>query len=118
MTPQAAGGDYMVELLRVVVVLVLIGACAFWILRWLAQRGGLNAPISGLGARMELRVLARVGLEPRKALYLVRAGERLLLLGTGDSGPPSLLLELPRDQIADDLAQVASDRSPVEPVDG
>jgi hypothetical protein len=81
------------ELLRVLVVLALISAAAFWALRWIARRGGLGAGLPAVDGGLPLRVLARVALEPRKALYLVRAGERTLLLATGEAGPPSLLID-------------------------
>jgi len=84
------------ELLRVLVVLALISAAAFWALRWAARRGGLGAGLPAADAGLSLRVLARLPLEPRKALYLVRVGERTLLLGTGEGGPPSLLVDLGR----------------------
>jgi flagellar biogenesis protein FliO len=81
------------ELLRVLVVLALVSAGAFWALRWIARRGGLGAGLPAVDGGLQLRVLARVALEPRKALYLVRAGERTLLLATGEAGPPSLLID-------------------------
>jgi len=79
------------DLLRTL--LALAGVCALiWVtLRFLAKRG-LIAPGQARGA--SLRVLARLPLEPRKSLYLVRAGKRLLLLATGDGGSPRLITEL------------------------
>lgn len=82
------------ELLRVLVALAVVSAAAFWGLRWLARRGGFGPLASAAGDAPQLKVLARVPLEPRKALYLVQVGERTLLLGTGEGGPPSLLIEL------------------------
>jgi flagellar biogenesis protein FliO len=41
-----------------------------------------------------LRVVGRVPLSPRHSIYLVRAGERTLLIGTGAQGAPTLLGEL------------------------
>jgi flagellar biogenesis protein FliO len=41
-----------------------------------------------------VQVVERVALAPRQSLLLVRAGERALLLGVGESGPPALLAEL------------------------
>jgi flagellar protein FliO/FliZ len=46
-----------------------------------------------------LRVVGRTPLGPRHAVYLVRAGDRLLLVGTGAQGPPSLLGELEDSEI-------------------
>ncbi len=41
-----------------------------------------------------LRVVGRVSLSSRHSIFLVRAGERVLLIGTGNQGAPSLLGEL------------------------
>ena len=99
-SPQSATAGVFGELLRVLAVLALISAGAFWGLRWLARRGALGPlPGAGTGA-VQLRVLARVPLEARKALYLVQVGERTLLLATGEGGPPSLLVELEREVVA------------------
>jgi hypothetical protein len=65
----------------------------------LAVVGGLSvasrrfAPAAQPGAP-GLRVVGRTSLSPRHAVYLVRAGDRVLVLGTGPQGPPSLLGEL------------------------
>jgi flagellar biogenesis protein FliO len=45
-----------------------------------------------------LQVIGRVSLSPRQSIVLVRAGKRVLLIGTGTSGAPSLLGELPADE--------------------
>ncbi len=54
-----------------------------------------------------LHVVSRVSLSPKHAVYLVRAGGRVLLVGTGPQGAPTLISEL------DDIAL-----SPTEPVRG
>ncbi len=41
-----------------------------------------------------LRVVGRVSLSPRHSIYMVRAGERVWLIGTGSQGAPTLLGEL------------------------
>lgn len=41
-----------------------------------------------------LRVVGRLSLSSRHSIFLVRAGERVLLIGTGSQGAPSLLGEL------------------------
>jgi flagellar biogenesis protein FliO len=102
------------ELLRVLVVLALISAAAFWALRWVARRGGFGA-VPPADAGVSLRVLARLPLEPRKALYLVRVGERTLLLGTGEGGPPSLLIDLGRAGAAPDAAHAANAAQAAQP---
>lgn len=40
-----------------------------------------------------LRVVGRVSLSPRQAVYLVRVGDRTLIVGAGSQGPPALLGE-------------------------
>jgi flagellar protein FliO/FliZ len=70
--------------------------------------GGVAVILAGFGAftliakrtRSEsttagLRVVGRVSLSPRHAVYLVRVGDRTLILGTGGQGPPSILGEMP-----------------------
>ena len=42
-----------------------------------------------------LRVLGRVVLSSRHSAYLLQAGDRVLIIGVGNSGPPALLGELP-----------------------
>lgn len=49
-------------------------------------------------AASRLQVLGRVHLPPKHALYMVRAGRRTLLIGTGPQGAPSLLGELDDDE--------------------
>lgn len=82
--------SYLSDFLRTL--LALAGVCALgWFgLRQLARRGFGRA---GQGADV-VRVIARVPLDARKSLYLVRAAGRLLLLGTGEAGPPALIAEL------------------------
>ena len=41
-----------------------------------------------------LQVISRVGLSPKHTVYLLRAGGRVLLVGTGPQGAPSLISEL------------------------
>jgi flagellar protein FliO/FliZ len=51
--------------------------------------------VRGLGPdEPALRVVGRTALSPRHVLYLVRAGDRTLIVGTGSGGPPTLLGEL------------------------
>lgn len=51
-----------------------------------------------------LAVVDRVSISPKHAVFLVRAGDRTLIIGTGPQGPPALLGELestPADAHAD-----------------
>lgn len=69
--------------------------------------GGLGVILAGFGAfvvlakktRLEsttanLRVVGRVSLSPRQSVYLLRVGDRTLIVGTGGQGPPSILGEM------------------------
>jgi hypothetical protein len=63
----------------------------------LALGGGIAAaarrfaPGTGAGA---LQVISRVSLSPKHSVYLLRAGGRVLLVGTGPQGAPSLISEV------------------------
>jgi len=53
-----------------------------------------------LPARTEassLRVVGRTSLSPKHAVYLLQAGDRVLIVGTGPQGSPTLLGEMPRE---------------------
>jgi flagellar biogenesis protein FliO len=76
---------------------------------WLGSAGiALVLAVSGaicIGARRfwpqdtseALRVVGRVALSPRHSIFLVRAGGRVLLIGAGTQGAPTLLGELDED---------------------
>ena len=57
----------------------------------LALAGRRFAPRPGAGA---LKIVSRVSLSPKHTVYLLRAGGRVLLVGTGPQGAPSLISEL------------------------
>ena len=89
-----AGGGYGALLLTSLVVLVLVCVAAWVALRlvgrWLEGRrvgGGVS-------------VVARVPLEPRRALYVVEAGGRRLLIGSSEGGV-SLVTELAPEAAAE-----------------
>jgi hypothetical protein len=41
-----------------------------------------------------IRVVGRVSLSPRHSIFMVKVGQRVLVVGTGSQGAPSLLGEL------------------------
>ena len=41
-----------------------------------------------------VQVVGRVSLSPKHSVYMLRVGQRVLLLGAGPQGPPSLITEL------------------------
>lgn len=88
-TAQELPGGYGIALLQTLFALAGVCVLAWVVLRWGARRGfGMGA----LGGRV--RVLERVALDPRRTLYIVKVGERVLLLGAGDGGSPALITEI------------------------
>ncbi|MBP8810610.1 MAG: flagellar biosynthetic protein FliO [Kofleriaceae bacterium] len=86
---QASAGDgYAGLLVTTVVLLAVVCLVAFVVVR-LLRRGLEGRPV---GERL-VSVVARVPLEPRRSLYVVRVGGKTLLLGASEGGL-SLLSEL------------------------
>lgn len=84
---EAGPSGYGVALLQTLLALAAVCVLAWALLRFGARRG--------LGvSRGRVRVLERVPLDHRRALYLVGIGERIWLIGVGDGGAPALLAEL------------------------
>jgi len=82
-------GGYGVALLQTLLALVAVCILAWVVLKWASRRGlGLGAG----GGRV--RVLERIALDPRRSLYLVKVGDRVLLIGAGDGGAPAMLAEV------------------------
>jgi flagellar protein FliO/FliZ len=82
----AALPGYGAYLLQTTLALLFVSGLAALLLRALKRRG------IGAGSRA-LRVVARLQLEPRRALYVIEAAGRYLLVGVGD-GPMTTLGEL------------------------
>src|SRR5918998_1281454 len=78
----AARGVHL-ALMAGMLALALFGGISLASRRYLPQREG--GP---------LRVVGRTSLSPRQTVYLLRVGDRVLLVGAGPQGPPSLLGEL------------------------
>lgn len=95
--------------LALVQTLLALGAvCALaWVGLRVALRGGLLRPNG-----RHITVLERTALGPRRALYLVRVGERVLLLGASDASLCTLA-ELRPDELstAPTTAPVAAPQS-------
>jgi hypothetical protein len=62
-------------------------------LGWASLAARRSAPFGGREVG-PIRVIGRTGLGPRHAVYVLRSGDRLLVVGTGPAGPPSLLATL------------------------
>ena len=81
------GAGYLWDFARSVLALLGVGALVWLLLRALGQRGfGTVGPV---------RVVQRIPLEPHRALYVVRAGDKTLLIGCGQGASPALIAELP-----------------------
>ena len=90
---STSGGSTLVAV-GVAAALAAFGAVAFFRKRAKANPGSAN-----------LRVVGRASLSPRHAVYLLRVGDRTLILGTGGPGPPSLLGEIEAAEPIDDAPQ-------------
>lgn len=87
--PHELPEGYGVSLLQSLLSLAAVCVLAWVVLRMFARRG---IGVGGSGGR--IRVVERIALDARRALYVVKVGERLLLLGAGDAASPNLITEL------------------------
>ena len=73
--------NLLADYLKLMLVLAGIVALGFAVLRYgLPRMAGLGQRASG-----PIQVVARLGLEPRKNLYIVKAGSEYLLIGTAEN---------------------------------
>jgi flagellar biosynthetic protein FliO len=87
------GGSLAISLLSLGVVCVM----AYASLRFLGRRG-VGRP-SG-----PIKIMARLPLDPRRALYVVETAGRCFLIGVGD-GPMTMLAELGADEVKASLPE-------------
>jgi flagellar biogenesis protein FliO len=106
--PSLAPSSFALDLARTLLALLAVCALLFASLRFLSRRGLIGAAGGGV-----LRVVQRLPLESRKTLYLVAAGERLLIIATGDGGAPRLIAELGAGDVAAGDAKGAGDAKAV-----
>ena len=91
--------SYAAEIARALIALAAVCLLAVFVFKGMAKRGfGMQ---SQLGT---VRVIQRIALEPRRALYLVRAGSRVLLIGISEGGGPQLLAELDPETVPEELS--------------
>lgn len=87
--PAPLPSGYGAALVQTLVSLLAVSLLAWLILRWGARRG------FALGGRgKHVKVVERVPLDPRRTLYVIEVGGKVLLLGAGDGASPTLLTEL------------------------
>jgi flagellar biogenesis protein FliO len=82
-------GSWSLVMIGITLALAVCGGIIASGRRFLPQRAGVN-----------MEVVGRVSLSPKHAVYLLRVGRRVLLVGAGTQGSPSLITEL------DDLGEI------------
>jgi len=91
--------SYAAEIVRGLIALAAVCLLAVFVFRGMARRGfGIR---SQPGA---VRVIQRIALEPRRTLYLLRAGPRVFLIGISEGGGPRMLAELDPETIPEEAA--------------
>ena len=104
---QQAGFDskgYLDGLVPILLALGVLCILLWLVTRWLARRR------MGPGARYDtaVSVLRRIPLDRRRHLHLVRVADRVLLVGTGDGGPPSLIADIDPEML-ERVSQTSTD---------
>jgi flagellar biogenesis protein FliO len=103
---QAVPRDYLEGYTSDIVqaLLALLGVCALAVLaiRFTASRFPRLGLVQG-----PVRVQQRITLDPRRTLYLVSVGPRLLLLGVGETQGPVLLAEIDPQSVSNDLVKAS-----------
>ena len=83
-TSSTSSGGWWLGTAGIALALAAVGGISFGLRKFL--------PKSETGP---LRVIGRTSLSPRHSVYLLRAGDRVLIVGTGPQGSPTLLGEMP-----------------------
>lgn len=97
-SPSGGSGGWWLGTAGIAVALAVVGGAS------LASRRFLPSRDSG-----PIRVVGRASLSPRQSVFLVRVGDRVLILGAGSQGPPSALGEVTDPA---ELARLAPRRAP------
>jgi flagellar protein FliO/FliZ len=85
---------WSLAIIGVTVLLAVLGGIVAVSRRFLPQHAGVG-----------MQVIGRVSLSPRHTVYMLRVGRRVLLVGAGSQGSPSLISEL------DDLGETETEPS-------
>jgi flagellar biogenesis protein FliO len=111
--PPEAGGGYGLFLLETLLILGLVCALAWFVIRFGVRR--LYAMPSGPGDRnAPIRVVARLPLEPRRTVYIIEAAGKAYLIGTSEGGPMQTLAELDPTAVAAAVAAAPRQKSFLE----
>jgi len=95
---STGGPAFASQLLQSLIALLLVCVLAWWVLRWMAR----HSPTLPGSAGRAVHVVERTVLDARTALYVVRVGERWLLLGVAERAL-TLLAELRPEDLPTDL---------------
>lgn len=94
MTLTSTAGGYGLMLLQSLCALAAFGVIAWILVRW--SSGTLQRRSLSQG---HVHVLERIPLDARRFLYLVRCGDRVLLLGASDNAGPHVLTEFAAESL-------------------
>jgi flagellar protein FliO/FliZ len=106
--PSGVGtvGSEILEYLKVIAILAVVALFALLALRfWLPKLTGVQPAAAG-----PMSVAWRLTLEPRKTLYIVRAGSDYVLLSSSDAGV-QFLTSLDSGRIESDIQRVSERRT-------
>jgi hypothetical protein len=96
----------ILEYLKVIAILAVVALFALVALRfWLPKLTGVQGAATG-----PMSVVWRLTLEPRKMLYIVRAGSEYLLISSSDAGV-QFLTSLDRERVDADVQRVSEARA-------
>jgi flagellar biogenesis protein FliO len=83
--PRAASGSWWLGTAGMILVIAALGGVSVASKRWRILPERNTGP---------LQVVGRAALSSRHSVYLLRAGDRILIVGAGTQGPPAFLGEL------------------------
>ncbi len=98
--------SYGAQLVQTLIALVVVCILAYVILRW-----GLARFMGPRTKHGPMEILARIALDGRQGLLVVRVANRVFLLGTGGNAP-SFLAELDPDHWSDEMARWTDAKGP------
>jgi len=108
--PPGTGG-FGAQLARTSLALLIVCVAAWWLVRYAARRGMLGASARG----RHMTVIERVALDPRRALHLVRVGDRVLVLGASEEGLRTLAELSATELTLDDHSEEPPTDAPAKP---
>lgn len=95
---NSAFASLWMQLGMTILVLAIIAAGAFFTVRFLKPKMGLGA------CDLRMSVIAKLSLEPRRSLYLVRVDDKEMVVGVTESGI-SVVTQIPSKEKKEDLCE-------------